>query len=104
MNKILLDKARWLSKMWQGIADGKELQIYFRKEGWQKADLNLLNISCEKHSFRLFDKKSGKVSTTICPHCGSTAVVPMPSMNLKMCGDCYKDFPWTLDPGQKPVF
>lgn len=42
-------------------------------------------------------------STKFCPCCGSTVVVPLRSINMKICNNCAHEFSWTLDPGQKPL-
>ena len=42
-------------------------------------------------------------STKFCPRCGSTVVVPLRSINMKICNNCTHEFTWKLDPGQKPL-
>lgn len=43
------------------------------------------------------------MTTKLCPHCGHDVVVPLRSLNSKICNGCKKEFPWSLDPGQKPL-
>lgn len=43
------------------------------------------------------------MTTRICPSCGSDAMVPLPSLNLKICCDCKTETPWHLTAGQTPV-
>lgn len=43
------------------------------------------------------------MTTKICPQCGSDAVVALRSMDKKLCSDCKAEWPWKLDPGQKPL-
>lgn len=47
---------------------------------------------------------SSKETTKICPDCGSTTLLQLISMSMKICYDCGKELPWELDPGQKPLF
>ena len=42
-------------------------------------------------------------TTKICPECKSTALILLRSQNIKICSNCNKQIPWTLDPGQKPI-
>jgi len=44
-----------------------------------------------------------KPSTKFCPFCGSTVVVPLRSINRKICNCCKQEFEWNLSPGQKPL-
>lgn len=37
-----------------------------------------------------------------CPVCGGP-LVSLPSMNLRVCADCRREFDWHLSPGQKPL-
>lgn len=41
------------------------------------------------------------MTTKLCPHCGSDAVVTLRSLNKKICSDCKEEYDWNLDPGQK---
>ncbi len=43
------------------------------------------------------------MTTKICPHCGSDCMIPLRSINLKICNTCKRETPWTLDEDQKPV-
>lgn len=45
----------------------------------------------------------GRPTTKHCPKCGSDAVVPLRSINMKICSDCKSEFAWTLDAGQKAL-
>lgn len=38
-----------------------------------------------------------------CPDCGAGLVLFF-STREKICSGCYKEFPWNLDEGQKPIF
>lgn len=43
------------------------------------------------------------MTTKLCPYCEHDVVVPLRSLNSKICNGCKQEFPWTLDPGQKPL-
>ncbi len=45
----------------------------------------------------------GPGTTKICPHCWSDSVVGLRSTHEKICNNCKREFPWPLDPGQKPL-
>lgn len=45
----------------------------------------------------------GRITTKHCPSCGSDVVIPLRSINLKICNSCKREFPWTLSEGQRPV-
>lgn len=46
-----------------------------------------------------------KVTTKICPKCGNTKLIHLPSQNRKLCSDCnpITSIPWYLEQGQKPI-
>lgn len=43
------------------------------------------------------------MSTKACPKCGCTVLRLFRTLNYKQCHRCLHSFPWTLDPGQKPL-
>jgi len=43
------------------------------------------------------------MTTKICPECGSDVVGLFHSTNSKICYDCGHEYPWNLEPGQKPL-
>jgi RNA polymerase subunit RPABC4/transcription elongation factor Spt4 len=42
-------------------------------------------------------------TTKICPHCGSTRLVALSSLNRKICADCKRSMEWYLETGQKSL-
>lgn len=43
------------------------------------------------------------MTTKICQLCGGDCMIPLRSLNLKICNDCKKETPWDLEPGQKSL-
>ena len=75
----------------------KELQILERRLSYATdKQLLLLNklIDAEARN----DDARGKA----CPAC-SGPLVSFATMNLRICGDCKREFDWQLAPGQKPL-
>lgn len=44
-----------------------------------------------------------KETTKECNKCGSTVLILLRSLNMKICGICDNEIPWYLEKNQKPL-
>lgn len=49
------------------------------------------------------DKLSSLPSGSSCISCNSNAIVLLSSLRIKKCGQCGKEYKWTLKKNQKPI-